>query len=312
MPRETVRVFITGGTGFFGKSMLDYRRRHPEWKWARAKWVILSRDPEKFVATHPQLANQDGVSFISGDIRDFAFPEGDFDAIIHSATSAVTTLADEEMMSVILDGTRRVIDFAVEKGCRKLLFTSSGAVYGPRTSPASENDECLPVTAYGKGKLQAERMLLDSGLDVKIARCFAFAGKHLPRTIHYAIGNFIQNCLDGQPIVINGDGTPLRSYMYADDLVEWLFAILDRGKNGRVYNVGSDKALSIRELAASVRSILGVKNEIVVKGKPDSAKLPSVYVPVIERAKYELGLELKTSIESSVRRMAGLSEREQL
>jgi dTDP-glucose 4,6-dehydratase len=149
-------------------------------------------------------------------------------------------------------------------------------------------------------------------LDVKIARCFAFAGKHLPRTIHYAIGNFIQNCLDGQPIVINGDGTPLRSYMYADDLVEWLFAILDRGKNGRVYNVGSDKALSIRELAASVRSILGVKNEIVVKGKPDSAKLPSVYVPVIERAKYELGLELKTSIESSVRRMAGLSEREQL
>ena len=305
-------LFIAGGTGFFGKSMLDYRRRHPEWKWAKSKWVILSRDPEKFVATHPQLANQDGISFISGDIRDFAFPEGEFDAIIHSATSAVTTLADEEMMSVILDGTRRVIDFAVEKGCRKLLFTSSGAVYGPRTSPASENDECLPVTAYGKGKLQAERMLLDSGLDVKIARCFAFVGKHLPRTIHYAIGNFIQNCLDGQPIVINGDGTPLRSYMYADDLVEWLFAILDRGEPGRPYNVGSNKALSIRELAASVRSILGVKNEIVVKGKPDSAKLPSVYVPVIERAKYELGLELRTSIESSVRRMAGLSEREQL
>jgi dTDP-glucose 4,6-dehydratase len=92
----------------------------------------------------------------------------------------------------------------------------------------------------------------------------------------------------------------------------WLFAILERGESGRPYNVGSDKALSIRELAASVRRILGVKNEIVVKGKPDSAKLPSVYVPVIERAKYELGLELKTSIESSVRRMAGLSEREQL
>lgn len=309
MPRETVRVFITGGTGFFGKSMLDYRLHHPEWGWARAKWVILSRDPEKFVARYPQLANQDEISFISGDIRDFAFPEGEFDTIIHSATSAVTTLADEEMTSVILDGTRRVIDFAVEKGCRKLLFTSSGAVYGPRTSPASENDECSPVTAYGKGKLQAEQMLLNSGLDVKIARCFAFAGKHLPRTIHYAIGNFIQNCLDGQPIVINGDGTPLRSYMYADDLVEWLFAILDRGEPGRPYNVGSDKALSIRELAASVRSILGVKNEIIVKGKPDSAKLQSVYVPVIERAKYELGLELKTSIASSVKRMAGFSER---
>ena len=308
MPRETVRVFITGGTGFFGKSMLDYRLHHPEWRWARAKWVILSRDPEKFVATHPQLANQDGISFISGDIRDFAFPEGDFDAIIHSATSAVTTLADEEMMSVILDGTRRVIDFAAAKGCRKLLFTSSGAVYGPRTSPASENDECLPVTAYGKGKLQAERMLLDSGLDVKIARCFAFAGKHLPRTIHYAIGNFIQNCLDGQPIVINGDGTPLRSYMYADDLVEWLFAILDRGKNGRVYNVGSDRALSIFELAETVRRVLGSKNEIVVKGRPDNGVVQSVYVPSIVRARDDLGLDVKVSLEESVRKsVSGVS-----
>lgn len=301
MPRETVRVFITGGTGFFGKSMLDYRLRHPEWKWERAKWVILSRDPEKFVATHPQLANQDGISFISGDIRDFAFPEGEFDAIIHSATSAVTTLADEEMKSVILDGTRRVIDFAVEKGCRKLLFTSSGAVYGPRTSPASENDECLPVTAYGKGKLQAERMLIDSGLDVKIARCFAFVGPYLPRTIHYAIGNFIQDCLCGKPIVINGDGTPLRSYLYADDLVEWLFAILERGESGRPYNVGSDEMLSIKDLAKKVREVLVGDNEIVVKERLPIG-LPSVYVPYVKRIREELGCEIKVTLEDAIKR----------
>jgi dTDP-glucose 4,6-dehydratase len=301
MPRETVRVFITGGTGFFGKSMLDYRRRHPEWKWARAKWVILSRDPEKFVATHPQLANQDGVSFISGDIRDFVFPEGDFDAIIHSATSAVTTLADEEMTSVICAGTRHVIDFAKAVGCKKIILTSSGAVYGPRVASASEDDECLPVTAYGKGKLQAERMLLDSGLDVKIARCFAFVGPYLPRTIHYAIGNFIQNCLDGRPIVINGDGTPLRSYMYADDLVEWLFAILERGESGRAYNVGSDRAVSILELAEIVREVLGSESEIVVKGTPIAGAVPSAYVPSIVRAREELGLDVKVSLEKAIR-----------
>ena len=295
------RVFITGGTGFFGKSMLDYRLHHPEWGWVRAKWVILSRDPEKFVATYPQLANQDGISFISGDIRDFAFPEGEFDAIIHSATSAVTTLADEEMTSVILDGTRRVIDFAAAKGCKKLLFTSSGAVYGPRTSPASENDECLPVTAYGKGKLQAERMLIDSGLDVKIARCFAFAGPYLPRTIHYAIGNFVQDCLCGKPIVINGDGTPLRSYLYADDLVEWLFAILERGESGRPYNVGSDEMLSIKELAKKVREVLVGDNEIVVKERPPIG-LPSVYVPYVKRIREELGCEIKVTLEDAIKR----------
>jgi dTDP-glucose 4,6-dehydratase len=159
----------------------------------------------------------------------------------------------------------------------------------------------LPVTAYGKGKLQAERMLLDSGLDVKIARCFAFVGPYLPRTIHYAIGNFIQNCLDGGPIVINGDGTPLRSYMYADDLVEWLFAILERGESGRAYNVGSDEMLSIKELAKKVREVLVGDNEIVVKERPPIG-LPSVYVPYVKRIREELGCEIKVTLEDAIKR----------
>ena len=296
------RIFITGGTGFFGKSMLDYRLRHPDWKWANAEWIILSRSPERFAAEYPRLANQEGVSFVAGDVRDFAFPQGPFDAIIHAATSAVTTLLDEEMTSVILDGARHVADFAKAAGCRTILFTSSGAVYGPRTTPAAESDACNPATAYGKGKLAAEQMLVDSGFDIKIVRCFAFVGPYLNRKIHYAIGNFIQDCLDGKPIIINGDGTPLRSYLYADDLVEWLFAILERGKSGRPYNVGSDHALSILELAERVRRVLGTRNEIIVKGRPEPGAKPSVYVPEIGRAQGELGLSVSVSLDEAIRR----------
>lgn len=298
---EIRRLFVTGGTGFFGKSMLDFRLRHPEWPWAQAEWVILSRSPERFAATCPRLATQPDVSFAAGDVRDFAFPEGHFDAIIHAATSAVTTLSDAEMTSVIMDGARHVTDFAKAAGCGKILFTSSGAVYGPRITPAREDDACEPVTAYGKGKLAVERMFIDAGFDVKIARCFAFTGQHLSRGIHFAIGNFIQNCLDGKTIVINGDGTPLRSYLYADDLVEWLFAILQRGESGRPYNVGSDHAVSIRELAETVRDAMGSKSEIVVKGTPKVGEEPSVYVPSIERARSELGLEVKVSLEDAIR-----------
>lgn len=294
------RLFITGGTGFFGKSMLDFRRRYPDWPWAKVEWVVLSRSPEKFIAAYPQLARQAGVSFVSGDVRDFVFPQGRFDAIVHAATSAVTTLSDDEMTGVIVDGTRHVVDFAKAVGCGKILFTSSGAVYGPQTAPVPEDVPCRPVTAYGKGKLAAEGFLSDSGLEVKIARCFAFVGPYLDRTIHYAIGNFIQNCLDGKPIVINGDGSPLRSYMYADDLVEWLFAILERGKPNRPYNVGSDHALSIRELAETVRRVLGAKSEIIVKGTPVSGAAPSAYLPMIERAVQELGVSIKTPLEEAI------------
>ena len=143
--------------------------------------------------------------------------------------------------------------------------------------------------------------MIESGLEAKIARCFAFVGPHLNRGIHFAIGNFIQNCLDGKPITINGDGTPLRSYLYADDLVEWLFAILQRGESGRPYNVGSDHAVSIRELAETVRKVMGSNSDIIVEGAPKVGEEPSVYVPSIERTRSELGLEVKVSLEDAIK-----------
>ena len=297
------RVFVTGGTGFFGKSILDYLKRHPRFR-AGDEWTILSRDPERFRSRNAALLEQERrIGFVAGDVRDFR-AEGSYDEIIHAATAAVTTLADEEMTSTIVEGTRHVLEFAKSCGAKKLLLTSSGAVYGPQTKPVGEEAECRPVTAYGKGKLAAERMCAESGLDAKIVRCFAFVGPHLNRDIHYAIGNFIRDCLAGEPVVIRGDGTPRRSYLYADDLVEWLFAALDRGVSGRPYNVGSPEGLSIREVAERVRAALNAGNEVRVLGAPVPGAMPSVYVPDVARTMRELGLDVTVGLEDAVRRSA--------
>ena len=306
-----MRIFVTGGTGFFGKSILA-RRAAGAGPFASDRLTILSRDPDAFRRDNPSFADLPGVDWVKGDVRDFAFPEGPFDAIVHAATSAVTTLSDAEQTSVILDGARRVADFAKACGCRKVLFTSSGAVYGPQASPVAEDAPCNPVTAYGKGKLAAERLLLDAGLDVKIARCFAFTGPHLNRDIHYAIGNFIRDALAGRPVVVQGDGTPLRSYLFADDLVDWLFAVLEKGETGRPYNVGSDHAVSIRELAETVVRALRSETPAVpnlqlprtlvkVMGRPTGAP-PSVYVPVVDRVRRELGLGVTVPLEEAIRK----------
>lgn len=291
-------IFITGGTGFFGKSMLDYRLRHPGVKWP--DWTILTRDPGRFMKRYPTLARQPGVRFRQGDVRTFDFRSERYEAVIHAATDAVTTLPDDEMTSVIVEGTRHVIDFAKACGASKLMMTSSGAVYGPQTTSVSEDSPCNPVTAYGKGKLVAEGMCMNSGLHALIPRCFAFVGTYLNRGIHFAIGNFMQNCIDNQPIVIKGDGTPRRSYLYADDLVEWLLAILDRGESCRPYNVGSDKSFSIRQLAEEVRLALGTGNEIQVLGTSVDGPA-SVYVPDISRAKLELGLKVAVELPDAIR-----------
>ena len=300
------RLFITGGTGFFGKSILDYRLRHPDFL-HDAELTILSRDPDAFVAANPKLVAQAGVHFVQGDVRTFPIVSLRFDSIIHAATAAVTTLSDDEMYSTIVDGTRHVLDFAKACGAKRILFTSSGAIYGLQIAAANEDTPENPTTAYGRGKLAAERMCVESGIPTLIARCFAFTGPYLNRRIHFAIGNFIQNCLDGKDIVIKGDGTPLRSYLYADDLVEWLFAILDRGEPGRPYNVGSPHGLSIRELAETVRSALGTHNGIIIKEKPSDAP-PSVYVPDTTRAMTELGLRVKTTLNTAIERSAAPAE----
>ena len=164
-----MRIFVTGGTGFFGKSILDYLKRHPDFR-AGDEWMILSRDPERFQSRNAALLDQGRkIGFVTGDVRDFC-AEGRYDEIIHAATAAVTTMADDEMTSTIVEGTRHVLDFAKSSGAKKILLTSSGAVYGPQTAPVGEDAPCNPVTAYGKGKLEAERMCVESGLDAKIVR----------------------------------------------------------------------------------------------------------------------------------------------
>lgn len=300
-----MRIFVTGGTGFFGKSILDYLKRHPDFR-AGDEWMILSRDPERFQSRNATLLDQGRkIGFVTGDVRDFC-AEGRYDEIIHAATAAVTTMADDEMTSTIVEGTRHVLDFAKSSGAKKILLTSSGAVYGPQTAPVGEDAPCNPVTAYGKGKFEAERMCVESGLDAKIVRCFAFTGPYLNRDIHYAIGNFIRDCLAGEPIIIKGDGTPQRSYLYADDLVEWLFAVLDRGVSGCPYNVGSPEGLSIREVAERVRAALGTKNDIRVLGVSVPGTPPSVYVPDVSRAVRELGLRDTVDLTTAVRHSAGI------
>ena len=281
--------------------MLDWRLRHPEV--AVDEWTILSRDPGRFMKRYPRLANQPGVRFRQGDVRTFSFGDKSYDAVIHAATDAVTTLTDEEMTSVVVEGTRHVIDFAKACGAQKLMLTSSGAVYGSLAATVSEEEPCRPTTAYGKGKLLAEQMCRESGLHVLLPRCFAFIGSYLNRGIHFAIGNFIQNCIDGQPIVIKGDGLPMRSYLYADDLVEWLLAILERGESGRPYNVGSNEAISIRDLAVLVRETLQSKSEIKVLGQA-VAGAANCYVPNVSRARDELGLVQKISLQEAIRASA--------
>jgi len=313
------RIFITGGTGFFGCWLLE------SLAWANHRLnlgvqaVVLTRSPQRFQCKAPHLAADPAIQLLQGDVRDFAFPTGRFPFVIHAATEANAKLNTDQpllMMDTILQGTRRALDFAAACGTQKFLLTSSGAVYGkqpPGMDRTPEDysgapDPMDPAAAYGLGKRTAEHLCAlyarQYGLQAKIARCFAFVGPYLPLNIHFAVGNFIQNALAGEPIVIKGDGTPYRSYLYAADLAIWLWTILLRGESCRAYNVGSGEAISILELARLVVQVVDPRLNVNVLGVAVPGKLPERYVPDVTRAENELGLRVWISPQIAIQRTA--------
>ena len=295
-------ILITGGTGFFGKSIMDYFLRHE----CKNDYIVLSRNPEKFLNQNPQFAGNKHFSFLQGDVRDFRIPDSlPIDRIIHAATPADNITADEEMHSIIVDGTAHVLDVAKSKQVKRILYISSGAVYGKQPDDVEripETQKCEPLTVYGKSKLEAEKMCLASGIETVIARCFAFVGKYLPKDKHYAIGNFMDDCLHDRSIVIQGDGTALRSYLYADDLVEWLMTALENSIAGRAYNIGSETAYSIREIAEHVKAALGTGNSIQILGKPQQQGKVSRYIPDVSKIKSELNVKEKYSFDEMIKK----------
>jgi dTDP-glucose 4,6-dehydratase len=262
---------------------------------------------------------------VIGDVRDFPFPNIPITHIIHAATESTSNqnASDPQaMFDVCVEGTRRVLALSREKAVQHVLFTSSGAVYGrqpPELSHLSEDftggpDPLDRRNAYAEGKRAAEFLCGLAASDpirpvpVTIARCFAFVGPHLPLDVHFAIGNFVRDALNGGPIRVSGDGTPYRSYLYSADLVEWLVTILLRGRPGRAYNVGSEQAISIGELAGRVAHIMA-------SGRPDRGRpevtfarqavpgaLAARYVPSCQRCRDELSLVPRTSLDDAIAR----------
>jgi nucleoside-diphosphate-sugar epimerase len=313
------RLFITGGTGFFGCWLLE------SFAWAcdrmqlDATATVLTRSPEAFRAKAPHLADHRAIRLHRGDVRSFEYPAGKFTHIIHAASDATPSLCRERpllVMDTIVDGARRTLDFAVTAGAKRFLLASSGAVYGsqpPDVMRVAEGWAGAPATTvvpsvYAESKRMAELLCTlyaqTHGLDCLIARCFAFVGPHLPLDAHFAIGNFIHDCINGRPVQVNGDGTPYRSYLYAADLAVWLWTILVKGHNLKPYNVGSEVEVTIAETAEAVAAALGSPHPVCIAGKAVAGAQAQRYVPSTARARNELQLREWVPLQESIRRTA--------
>jgi UDP-glucuronate decarboxylase len=314
-----MHVFVTGGTGFFGKALLRYWSAGGLPELTGTRFTLLSRDPERFRVGYGELLAGLNVELVAGDIqRPETLPAGDYTHILHAATDSTfgPQLTPLQRYNQIVDGTRNILDFAVAHKVGRFLLTSSGGVYGAQPSemmqmPESYNGMPNPLNpnhAYSVAKRCAEHLCAlykeSHGLETVIARCFAFVGRDLPLDVHFAIGNFIRDALSAPEITVAGDGTPIRSFMDQRDLAAWLFALLQRGTPGQAYNVGSDEEVCIRDLAHLVQGVLAPEKPVRILGTPTLNSFRNRYVPSIAKASDELGLSLSFSLADSVQEAA--------
>ncbi|HIH0818393.1 TPA: NAD-dependent epimerase/dehydratase family protein [Vibrio cholerae] len=297
-------LLLTGGTGFFGKWLIETIHYLNKYQYLNLKVYLLSRDPSKFMRFYPQLSKSSWITYIKGDVRDFKFEFEMLDYIIHGAADVYCgrdVQDGDELYDVILNGARNITFIANSTSCEKVLDISSGAVYGnisndKKKNGISEKTSCNPICtdAYAVSKFNAENYLVDNlNCDISIARCFSFCGAYMPLDGPYAFGNFVKDHIKGKVLTIRGDGTSKRSYMYAADLVIWLITILLMGKDRRIYNVGSSKPISILELAHEIS-----QNRVEIKGL--SVDGDDVYFPNTERSEQELGLKTSFQINESI------------
>jgi UDP-glucuronate decarboxylase len=320
---EGCSILLTGMTGFFGSALLDLIVRYMSMNDNPATVYILTRDSEAFIRNNFALSKNKFLKIIEGDVKNFKTPRGNVDYVIHGASTSNSDkyrgLSQLERYDVLLSGSRHILDRCVHLGVKKILFISSGAVYGGASEHSGLIDETCKIapdvildeeSCYSEGKRAAELMHIlfakEYGFDVTIARCFSFCGPRIPLDLNYAIGNFIKDALEKKPIKIHGDGTPVRAYMYTYDLSIWLLALLLEGKNCEAYNVGSEEVVTIKELAqlvvAASQSNLSINtlSAFMDEGNRFTAA-GNFYAPNVKKAKQELGLEVWTSIDKTIR-----------
>lgn len=308
------KLLLIGGTGFFGKSFLDCFRRGLLDQWGIGEIIVVSRNPRSLLREAPELVGE-RVRLLSADISTVqSLPQADY--VIHAAASTDARVyvnqAEIETQNIEL-GTHNYCALAPSVHAHsKILYVSSGAVYGHqpasldylRETQAFDSLEQLVENKreYARAKRNSERVVQELGqknLRVAIARCFAFLGPWLPRDQHFAIGNFIEDGLSGRHINIKARHLVYRSYMHSDDLVCWLMAICEGARTScPIYNVGSDKAVTIVEAAHMVARQFGID----VSSHAISTDVVDRYIPSIDKAKSNLGLTLTIGLELAIER----------
>jgi len=259
---QSSNLLLTGATGYIGTSILktihffNERSSSPLQVWA------VSRNPQLFLSQNPSFKGQTWLHWITVDLSKSPLPSltEKIDMVLHAAGSdqgdaKALDAANFLVTQNLLAGLQAASAKNASGSLARFVFLSSGAANG--------------FSDYGKAKRNAELLIERSPLwkCSCIARIYGLYGGDLSFHRHYAITQFLQRARAGEQIIIEGDGSPERSYLYITDLVVWLFRMLNYAEPAKIYDVGSNQGIKLRELASLVDRRYGRNLGVHIQGK---------------------------------------------
>ncbi len=271
-------VFVSGGTGMIGACILDLFLLWNEAYGGNVTLIASTRDLQKQSRTYAPTQN---IQWISWDTMEpLVVPDGvTIDYIIHTASNADPMNFAKypvETLWGVMSGTHSILEYAKNHGCEKVLYLSSGEMYGqPQKNDTGEFTDftedycgevnhktpraCYPVGKRG-GEVLCQSYFAQYGVASIIARPCHIFGPTMKKEDSRAISEFFRNALAGEDIVLKSAGTMERSHCYVVDCVSALLFLLEHGRVGEAYNIADKRyQMTIRALAEAVAKAAGTQ-----------------------------------------------------
>ena len=288
------KLLILGGSGFIGSSIVDYGINKKLIRNQINEIYILSKKNKKINKRLKYIK----INYISQHILDIKkLPEVDY--IIYCLRNRSIKTSNNYFTQFL----KLITTF---KKKPKILFTSSGAIYGKNSNKKKDTEnKAIDINLinkftgykknYAKEKFFLEKKIQQLGTknyNVSIARCYTFIGNNIIK-YNYAISDLINDALINPLIKLSAPINVYRSYMHSNDLSRWLIKILvNSNKNCPIYNVGSDKVINLRDLTKKIALFV---NKASLLKKIESKKF-DYYVPSIDKAKKKLNLKISINL----------------
>ncbi len=267
------KVLVTGGAGFIGSHLVESLVAE-----GHQVRVLDSLVKGKLGSIQP-LIDEGRVKFIEGDVRsrdlvDRAMKGVDY--AFHTAGVHIKRSVEspEDMIEVNIRGSYNVFKSALDHAVKRVVFSSSSSIYGdPTKLPMSEDDPVAPVEPYGASKWMCEQLLshlAKEGLEYNALRYFNVYGERQAAHAFYTtvISNFIKRLLNGQPPVIDGEGTQSMDFTHVSDVVQGNLLAMNSPTCNEVFNVGTGVPTTIAELADILIRALDSQVQPEFSGKP--------------------------------------------